>query len=43
VAKVLAHQGAWTRVELGDRRSGWVEAQRLQVLAPEAIGQDVVR
>jgi hypothetical protein len=43
VAKVLAHQGAWTRVELGDRRRGWVEAQRLQVLAPDAIGQDVVR
>ena len=43
VAKILAHQGAWTRVELSDRRRGWVEAQRLQVLAPDAIGQDVVR
>ena len=43
VAKVLGHQGAWTRIELSDRRSGWVEAQRLQVLAPDAIDQDVVR
>jgi len=32
VAKVLGHQGAWTRVELSDRRRGWVEAQRLQPL-----------
>jgi hypothetical protein len=32
VAKVLGHQGAWTRVELTDRRRGWVEAQRLQAL-----------
>ena len=43
VATILAHQGAWTRVELSDRRRGWVEAQRLQVLAPDAIGQDVAR
>jgi hypothetical protein len=33
VAKILGHQGAWTRVELTDRRRGWVEAQRLQPLA----------
>ena len=33
VVKVLGHQGAWTRVELTDRRRGWMEAQRLQSLA----------
>jgi hypothetical protein len=35
VAKVLGAQGAWTRVELGDRRRGWVESQRLQSLAAD--------
>ncbi len=38
VARVLGHQGAWTRVELSDRRRGWVEAQRLE---PVAQGSDV--
>jgi hypothetical protein len=33
VARVLGHQGAWTRVELTDRRRGWVEAGRLQALS----------
>lgn len=33
VAKILGYQGAWTRVELGDRRRGWVDGQRLQLLA----------
>ena len=33
-ATILGQQGAWTRVELSDRRRGWVEAQRLQLLAP---------
>ena len=33
LVKVLGHQGAWTRIELTDRRRGWVEAQRLQQLA----------
>lgn len=35
VAKVLGEQGAWTKVELGDRRRGWVESQRLQALATD--------
>ena len=33
VVRILGHQGAWMRVELSDRRHGWVEAQRLQPLA----------
>ena len=33
VAKVLGHQGAWTRVELADGRRGWVEGGRLQELS----------
>jgi len=33
VVRILGHQGAWMRVELTDRRRGWVEAQRLQALA----------
>lgn len=33
VVRILSHQGAWMRVELTDRRRGWVEAQRLQTLA----------
>lgn len=33
MVRVLGHQGAWTRVELSDRRRGWVEAQRVQSLA----------
>jgi hypothetical protein len=33
VVRILGHQGAWMRVELTDRRRGWVEAQRLQTLA----------
>lgn len=33
VAKVLGQQGAWTRVELTDRRRGWVESARLQALS----------
>ena len=33
VVRILGHQGAWMRVELTDRRRGWVEAQRLQPLA----------
>ena len=33
VVRILGHQGAWMRVELTDRRRGWVEAQRLQSLA----------
>jgi hypothetical protein len=32
VVRILGHQGAWMRVELTDRRRGWVEAQRLQAL-----------
>ena len=32
VVRILGHQGAWMRVELTDRRSGWVEAQRVQTL-----------
>lgn len=32
VVRILNHQGAWMRVELTDRRRGWVEAQRLQPL-----------
>jgi hypothetical protein len=35
LARILGQQGAWTRVELSDRRRGWVEAQRLQVLAQD--------
>ncbi len=35
VTRILGHQGAWTRVELTDRRRGWVEAQRLQPLAQD--------
>jgi len=33
LVQVLGHQGAWARIELTDRRRGWVEAQRLQLLA----------
>jgi hypothetical protein len=33
MVRVLGHQGAWMRVELSDRRRGWVEAQRVQSLA----------
>ena len=33
VVRILGHQGAWMRVELTDRRRGWVEAQRVQPLA----------
>jgi hypothetical protein len=33
MVRVLGHQGAWMRVELSDRRRGWVEAQRVQTLA----------
>jgi hypothetical protein len=33
VARILGQQGAWTRVELSDRRRGWVDGQRLQLLA----------
>ena len=32
VVRILGHQGAWMRVELTDRRRGWVEVQRLQPL-----------
>ncbi len=43
VARVLAHQGAWTRVELSDRRRGWVEAQRLQGLAQDESIRRIAR
>ena len=33
MVRVLGYQGAWMRVELSDRRRGWVEAQRVQTLA----------
>ena len=33
IVRILGQQGAWMRVELSDRRRGWVEAQRLQTLA----------
>jgi hypothetical protein len=33
VTKILGHQGAWTRIELTDRRRGWVEGARLQALS----------
>ena len=33
VATILGQQGAWTRIELSDRRRGWVDGQRLQLLA----------
>jgi hypothetical protein len=36
VARILAQQGAWTKVELTDRRQGWVEGQRLQLLSQDA-------
>jgi hypothetical protein len=43
VARILGHQGAWTRVELSDRRRGWVEARRLQELAQDEITFSIVR
>lgn len=43
VARVLGHQGAWTRIELSDRRRGWVEGQRLQALGLEAGLRRVAR
>lgn len=43
VARVLGHQGAWTRVELSDRRRGWVEAQRLQGLAQDEAVRRIAR
>jgi len=29
VVRIVGRQGAWTRIELSDRRQGWVEARRL--------------
>lgn len=43
VVKVLGHQGAWTRVELTDRRRGWMEAQRLQQLAVDVATFSISR
>lgn len=43
VAKILAHQGAWTRVELSDRRRGWIEAQRLQALAQDEVSFSIAK
>jgi hypothetical protein len=43
VARMLGHQGAWTRVELTDRRRGWVESQRLQPLAQDVTTFSIAR
>jgi hypothetical protein len=43
VAKILGHQGAWTRVELTDRRRGWIEAQRLQALAQDEVSFSIAK
>jgi hypothetical protein len=43
VARILGHQGAWTRVELTDRRRGWVEGQRLQRLAVDEASFSISR
>lgn len=32
VVRILGQQGAWMRIELSDKRRGWIEAQRLQAL-----------
>ncbi|MND08729.1 hypothetical protein D3C83_315600 [compost metagenome] len=37
VATILGQQGAWTRIELSDRRRGWVDGQRLQLLALDEV------
>lgn len=36
VVRIVARQGAWTRIELSDRRVGWVEERRLEEVAPPA-------
>lgn len=43
VARILGHQGAWTRVELTDGRRGWIEAQRLQQLAQDQVSFSIAR
>ncbi|HEX9564065.1 MAG TPA: hypothetical protein VF981_08845 [Gemmatimonadaceae bacterium] len=35
VVRIMGRQGAWTRIELSDRRQGWVEARRLADLDVE--------
>lgn len=35
VARVLGRQGAWTRIQLSDRRRGWVESGRVESLGVE--------
>jgi hypothetical protein len=37
LVRIMARQGAWTRVRLADGRPGWLEAQRLEPLTlPDA-------
>jgi hypothetical protein len=43
VVRVLGHQGAWMRIELTDRRRGWVEAQRLQTLTQTQATFSILR
>jgi uncharacterized protein YgiM (DUF1202 family) len=43
LVQVLGHQGAWTRIELTDRRRGWVEARRLQLLAADEATFSIAR
>jgi len=34
VVRIVSRQGAWTRIELSDRRRGWVEGRRLTEIEP---------